>query len=115
MLDSYYGEKMIKIMLINEDKEFECKDGNIIFDVLDGQGYQLPHGCLAGSCGACRIEICSGEENLDRPSAVESDTIKDIIPSLKRIHGSSITNTKKKIRLACRAKVNGDISIKTIK
>ena len=39
-------------------------------------GAQAPHGCLAGSCGSCRILILEGEDALQEPGYIESDTIK---------------------------------------
>ena len=83
-----------------KDKTFEVKSGEKLYDELEKQGYILPHGCLAGSCGACRIEIISGAENLSTPSAVELDT-------LLHLH-----NGNPKLRLSCRAKVLGDIAFK---
>ena len=103
----------MKIVLIDENKEFQVKAGDIIFDTLDNQGHQLPHGCLAGSCGACKIEISSGDSNLEAPSAIELNTVKAVCTNLKRIHGDSYLEGKT-VRLACRAKVKGDVSIKVI-
>ena len=105
---------MAKIRVEDENKEFTVNDGDILFDSLDKQGHHLPHGCLSGSYGACKIEICSGADNLDYPSPVEANTIKAVQTNLKRIHGPDYL-ANKTIRLSCRAKVNGDISIKLIK
>jgi ferredoxin len=78
---------------------FSVADGAIIYDELEKQNLILPHGCLAGSCGACKIEIKSGAKNLSAPGAVELDTL---------LH---LKDGDKIIRLACRAKVLGDITI----
>ncbi len=91
-------------------KKFEVEDKCIVFDALEDQGEILPHGCLAGSCGACRIEILEGAENLTPISEVETNTIEALLINYKRIHGDDRYN-KKDIRLACRAKVKGDITI----
>ncbi len=85
-------------VLINS-KKYNVNPNQTIFDELEKQGLQLPHGCLAGSCGACKVEIIAGAENLSTPSAVELDTI------------SSLKDGNKIIRLSCRAKITGDVEI----
>ena len=90
--------------------EFKIKDNSIVFDALDDQGFELPHGCLAGSCGACRIEITAGTDNLSPCAPIEQDTIDAIKLNYERIHGEG-SSKDLNIRLACRAKVKGDIEI----
>jgi ferredoxin len=87
------------------DQKFEVEQGKILFDELERQGLVLPHGCLAGSCGSCRIEILEGASNLSVMGAVETDTVE----SIKK------TVVNKNIRLSCRAKVLGDIKIAVLK
>ena len=81
------------------DKKFTVTEGGILYDELEKQNLILPHGCLAGSCGACKVEIITGAKNLSAPGAVELDTL---------LH---IQEKYKTHRLACRAKVLGDIKI----
>lgn len=104
---------MHTVSLIDENKKFEVKAGSIIFDALDDQGHELPHGCLAGSCGACRIEVVKGSEFLSEPSLIEQDTINALKLNYERIHGAGSSKSVS-IRLACRAKVKGDIEIKSL-
>jgi len=96
--------KILNFTNANEKHEFNGTVDATIYDSLESQGFELPHGCLAGSCGACRIEIIEGAENLKTPSAVESDTIDHIKKNL-------VNNPSKNIRLSCRAKIIGDITI----
>lgn len=91
---------------LEADQTFEITEGETIFEGLERLGLVLPHGCLAGSCGACRIEVIKGSENLKIPGAVESDTIAHIKNQMAQ---AQIT-----VRLACRAKVIGDIEIKKL-
>lgn len=98
----------------SEIQVFEVDEGDVLFDALDNKGHQLPHGCLAGSCGACRIEIIEGEENLKKPSAVEENTIQAIKEMYERRNGKGSLNGRT-IRLACRARVIGDIKVTAIK
>ncbi len=89
------------------NKQFEVNKNEIIYDALERQGHELPHGCLAGSCGACRIEILEGAENLEPASSMEENTIGALKTNYERLHGRG-SAANKIIRLACRAKLNGD-------
>lgn len=82
-------------------REYKVNLGQIVYDELDRQGLQLPHGCLSGSCGSCRIHVIKGIENLSPMGAVETDTVDFIKGSYPG----------KTVRLSCRAKVSGDIEI----
>lgn len=97
---------MPKIRIEGENQTFDLNEGEVIYDGLLERDLKLPHGCLSGSCGACKIEVLQGEENLKPPSAVEEDTIN----SLKQ----ELDKPAAKIRLACRAKVTGDIFFRKI-
>ena len=88
------------------DKNFEVNNDKILFDELERQGHSLPHGCLSGSCGSCRVEIIEGAENLSPMSAVEADTVEMV----KINYGPNQT-----IRLSCRAKILGNIKIRILK
>lgn len=99
------------VSLETKNLEFEIEEGQIVFDALDNQGEKMPHGCLAGSCGACRIEILEGEQNLKPPSAIELNTIESIRENYETKHGEGSLKNRV-IRLACRARVLGDVKIK---
>jgi ferredoxin len=104
---------MPRVSISDSNKHFEVNEGDVIFDSLALQGERLQHGCLSGSCGACRIEVLAGAENLHPAGFVEQNTIEAIKLELEQIHGPEASN--KKIRLSCRAKIFGDITIKQIK
>lgn len=95
---------MPTVSIKNENKEFEVEVGEVIFDGLDNKGYELPHGCLAGSCGACRIEVLEGNEYLNEPSPIEKNTLEAITQNYKRIHGENALQGKT-VRLSCRARL----------
>lgn len=105
---------MPRVSIEGTEKVFEVKEGGIIYDSLSDQGEDLPHGCLSGSCGACRIEITSGKENLQPAGIIESNTLESLQDEFLQKRGKEFVEGKT-IRLACRAKVTGDISFKTIK
>jgi ferredoxin len=102
------------VSILDTDKSFEVKQGEVLYDSLSDQGYELPHGCLSGSCGACRVEIINGKEHLSLPTFVEKNTIDALKEEFRQNHGDSFVECKE-IRLSCRAKVVGDIDIKPIK
>lgn len=81
-----------------ETQIFEVNSTQVIYDNLEAQGKILPHGCLAGSCGACRIEVLEGLEFLSPAGAIETDTIQH----LKSTHPQL---ADKNIRLSCRSKL----------
>ena len=105
---------MPRVSISDSNKQFEVSQGDVLFDSLAEQGERLPHGCLSGSCGACRIEVLVGAENLHPASVVEQNTIDAVKLELERIHGPEAW-ANKNIRLSCRAKVLGDILIRPIK
>ncbi|MFG1493347.1 2Fe-2S iron-sulfur cluster-binding protein [Halobacteriovorax sp. GFR7] len=102
---------MHRVSLIGNDEqvtEFTIEEGQTIFDAIQDQGLTLPHGCLSGSCGSCRIQIIEGAENLQKPGIIEENTIEAIAPEHKEVSEGNI-------RLACRAKVTGDIKFSILK
>jgi ferredoxin len=105
---------MPKVSIFGTDKSFEIEENSILFDSLSDMGEELPHGCLSGSCGACRIEVIEGHQNLIPPGAVEENTIDAIKDELTATMGAELVQSKT-IRLSCRAKVIGDVTFSPIK
>jgi len=94
--------------------QVEVEENQLLLDALDVQGVKLPRGCMAGSCGTCRVEVLEGADNLSDPSFVESDTITHIHHSYKEAYDEDYL-AGMQIRLTCRAKVKGDVKIKVLK
>jgi ferredoxin len=94
--------------------EYTVNEGEVLFDALDAQGTVLPHGCLAGSCGSCRILVLSGDEHLSPMSAIEKDTIEHIKASYIQREGEAFLEGKI-LRLSCRARVLGNCEIAPFK
>lgn len=89
----------------SKPREYKVNLSQILYDELDRQGLQLPHGCLSGSCGSCRIHVIKGIENLSPMGVVETDTVDHIKSAYPG----------KTVRLSCRAKVLGDVEIIPLK
>ncbi len=105
---------MPRVSICDTNKTFEVNEGEILYDALFDRGEDLPHGCLAGSCGACRVEILSGKENLSEAGVVEKNTIESIKDEYKKKCGDQSID-EKTIRLSCRVKVKGDVEFKPFK
>lgn len=97
---------MARVYIAGTDKSFEIENESILYNALSDQGFELPHGCLSGSCGACRLEILEGKENLKPATLIEQNTID----AIKGEHPECET-----IRLGCRVRVLGDVTVKPIK
>lgn len=91
-----------------DKKTFQVAENKVIFEALEDQGFELPHGCLSGSCSVCKCEVLEGAGNLSEPSSIEADTLKSVYKNKPHAEG-------KTIRLTCRAKVSGDITLKHFK
>lgn len=102
------------VSIADTEKKFEVSEGEILYDSLFDRGHELPHGCLAGSCGACRVEVLSGESNLQPAGIVEQNTIEAIKADYLVKNGAGSLDHKT-IRLSCRAKVLGDVVFKPLK
>ena len=101
---------MPRVSIADTSQTLEIASDSILFDALADQGVELPHGCLSGSCGACRIHVISGVENLAPAGVIESNTIEAIKDEYRKSRGEEFLKDKQ-IRLSCRAKVKGDITI----
>ncbi|EQC46951.1 2Fe-2S iron-sulfur cluster-binding domain protein [Bacteriovorax sp. Seq25_V] len=95
----------------NSEKKFTVETGDIIYDAIDNQGCQLPHGCLAGSCGSCRILIIEGSDNVAGKSVIEGNTISNIVKDYQDQNPNHFT-VGKEVRLSCRARLNGNGDVK---
>ena len=105
---------MPRVSIEGTNQTFDVNEGEILYDSLFDRGYELPHGCLSGSCGACRVEVLSGKENLQAAGYIENDTIQCLKQEFQKKYGEEFL-TDKEIRLSCRAKVKGDVTILPIK
>ncbi len=99
---------MPKVVVEDTGQTFEVAEGSILYDAVADQGVELPHGCLSGSCGACRIHVLKGAENLAPAGLIENNTVDCIRQEYAQGPESLAGKT---VRLSCRAKVMGDVTI----
>lgn len=102
------GKSMAKIevLLRGVESEVEMDEGEILLDGLLKAGLKYPHGCRAGSCGACRTLVLEGAENLLEGGVIEKITLDGVMLA----HPEPLPAGSSP-RLACRAKVNGPCKI----
>ena len=105
---------MPRVSIQDTNKTIDVNEGEILYDSLFDRGVELPHGCLSGSCGACRVEILAGKENLQDPGVIEQNTIDALKDEYQKLHGEEFV-AQKEIRLSCRAKIKGDVTIRPLK
>lgn len=102
------------VSILDKNVEINLKENEIIYNGLEDQGVVLQHGCLSGSCGACRIEVIEGKENLSPAGVIEANTVSAICDDYKKRLGEESVSGKT-IRLSCRAKILGNIKIQEFK
>jgi ferredoxin len=105
----------VSLKIDQENQDFEIEENEILYHGIEKQGVELPHGCLAGSCGSCRILVLEGDENLGPPSYIEGDTISHLTKEYEKKFGTEFLKDKV-IRLSCRAKIKkGSVKISPLK
>ena len=89
-----------KIHLFKEQQEIDCSEDSTILKATLAAGINHTHVCGGrAKCSTCRVSIMDGIENCNPRNSAE----KLIADKL---------NFPEKIRLACQAKINGNISIR---
>lgn len=81
----------------------ECRDGDSLFDAGAKVAAGIDTACVGkGTCGLCRVKILAGAEHLN-PFTDE-----------ERKHLGNVYHLTK-VRLACRSKPTGDVTIQVVR
>lgn len=81
----------------------ECRDGDTLFDAGARVSAAIDTACVGkGTCGLCRVKILAGAEHLN-PFTDE-----------ERKHLGNVYHITK-VRLACRSRLAGDVTIEVVR
>lgn len=95
---------MPKVTVTNLGKTFDVKAGESLLDMALNHDIPIMHACGGFcACTTCHVVVKEGARNLDEMEGDESDRIERV---------SGLTPTS---RLACQAKVRGDVTIEIMK
>ena len=85
------------------DQEMEVKPGSSILAASMTGGIKHMHLCGGkGLCTSCRVEVMEGPENLSKMETFERISLRGHL------------SFSGKVRLACQAKIQGPVRVKTI-
>ncbi len=59
------------VVFTKSGKEIPCDWEDIILEVAEQEGVELPFGCRMGACGACKLPLLEGEVNYDEDPVCE--------------------------------------------
>ena len=92
---------MPKITVLPAGATAEVPAGELLLDAGEKAGVEMEAGCFNCSCGTCVVEVVSGMENLDEPTAEELEVL------------DAWNKDPEKFRLTCCVKMReGDVTIK---
>ncbi len=91
---------MASVIICGIGKQFHCNEGDNLLKVLLGEAVYVNNPCNGrGTCGKCKIKICSGEV------APADETEKKLLRTEELSSG---------IRLSCMVEVHGDIKVELL-
>ena len=92
---------MPKITVLPAAATAEVPSGELLLDAGEKAGVEMEAGCFNCSCGTCVVEVVSGMENLEEPTAEELEVL------------DAWNKDPEKFRLTCCVKIrDGDVTIK---
>jgi len=96
---------MFRVTILRDEGPLvaECREGDSLFDAGAKVTAGIDTACVGkGTCGLCRVKIVAGAENLNAFTDEE------------RKHLGNVYHLTK-VRLACRSKPTGDVTIQVVR
>jgi 2Fe-2S ferredoxin len=95
---------MPTVRVLPDEIAFEADDGQTVMDAAHDHGYYWPTTCGGqGICTSCACTVEEGNENLDEMGKSEFKTLAE--------ERGEATARSGRIRLACQARVHGDVVV----
>jgi ferredoxin len=66
---------MPKVTVLPANVSAEVPAGELLLEAGEKAGVEMEAGCFNCSCGTCVVEVISGMENLEEPTAEELDVL----------------------------------------
>ncbi|GGE14883.1 ferredoxin [Marinithermofilum abyssi] len=88
----------VQVQVGGKEYSFDIRRGENLLLESVSRSVMIPFRCTAGRCGACRVRVLEGAENLDPIEENERMRLGD-----EQVNAG--------YRLACQAYVNGDVKV----
>ena len=112
---------MRKVIVVDENENeqtYALADAPSIISAFENAGYNYPHGCRVGVCGACASQVLKGIENLPPKNWTEEERIAAFRQeeALARENGNQNNDRlfAENVRLPCRTALTGDITLRPL-
>ncbi|MBI4264111.1 MAG: FHA domain-containing protein [Acidobacteria bacterium] len=92
------------VLFANLGRRVACEKGQTICEAAEAAGIRLDADCHQGACGMDPVRVVSGAEHLNAPGSTERNTLEDLCSLQPGPY-----------RLACMARVNGPVTVETVK
>ena len=98
------GDGRHRVAVEPRDISFEVCDGETIMGAAQRNGYRWPTLCRGdGTCSICWVDVKAGADHLSEITPGERETLELLSPVLR---------VGKTVRLACQARVRGDVTVR---
>jgi ferredoxin len=86
------------VKILPQEKSIEIPNGKTIQEATDGMDVGILYGCRSGRCGSCIVRVVENMDNLSHPEKREKIVLKNLMATPDE-------------RLACQARVLGDVTL----
>lgn len=87
------GKSKIKIIVDDEEFDFDMAQDEVILDAALGQGIDAPHSCQGGICASCIARITSGSATMRKNQILTDDEVAEGLVLTCQAHPTSASIT----------------------